>query len=986
MSLTQGNREFDSEVKRVGESIFKMLEEDNSSIFNKDWWYGRIMDWSMKNEKFKTQMFRFVDVLPYLNSSQEVSRHLKEYFSEMDEESSGILNFGLGIGSFAPGIMASAIRKNVTQMARMFITGENPKDALAKLKKSRENSIGFTADLLGESALSQKESLEYQSRYIELIQTLSQAARDWPANDTLDRDHMGPIPKVNVSVKLTALDSQVSEKAWEESIKNLKDRLRPIFLAAKEYGAFVNIDMEQFRFKDLTLEVFQELSSEAEFKNYPHLGIVIQAYLRDSFKDVQSLVNFAKARGTPITIRLVKGAYWDYETLLADQQDWPIPVFTNKKESDVNFEKCAELILQNTNFTRLACGSHNVRSIAATIVLAEKLQIPRAAYEIQMLYGMADPIKKALVKSGHRVREYATIGELIPGMAYLVRRLLENTSNESFLRSKFAENVSTDQLLKNPIENMFPSQDRKNRESNRFYNEPLLDWTLSRHREQMVTALKTVESQFPIKVRPVLDGKEISSTRTLQRENPAKKNVNIGTIELASTDVAEKAIESAKKSFLSWSKTSAQSRAQVLTNLANIFRRERFKLMALQVYEVGKNWSEADGDVCEAIDFCDYYAREMLRIDQGTQVSFVSGETSIYNYRPRGVALVIAPWNFPLAILTGQVVASIVTGNTCIMKPAEQSSIIAAQLMAHLIEAGCPKGVVQFLPGLGEDVGRHLVAHKDISTISFTGSMNVGLEILKQSAVVLPGQKNIKKCVIEMGGKNAIVVDSDADLDEAVVGVVQSAFGFQGQKCSACSRVIVLEENYDRFLDRLIEATKSLVIRPPQDPLCSIGPVIDSEAYERILRTIENAKSSAKLVHTSKIDSEGYFIGPTIFADVNPNSDLAQEEIFGPVLAVIKVKDFDEAITVANSTKYALTGGVFSRSPAHIEKAKTEMECGNLYINRGITGALVARQPFGGFGLSGVGGKAGGWDYLLQFVEPRACCENTLRHGFAPGM
>ncbi len=1001
-STSAGGSDYEAEVQQVGERIFQLIESDSSSIFNKDWWYGRIMDWSMKNEQFKTRMFRFVDVLPYLNSSGEVARHLKEYFADLGDDASGILSFGLGVGSLAPGLMAGAIRKNVTQMAKMFITGENPEGALPILRKARENSLCFTADLLGEATLSEKEALEYQTRYLDLIERLYRDAETWPANPQIDTDNHGPIPKVNISVKLTALYSQVSEKAWDDSVRILKERLRPIFSLARERGVFVNVDMEQFRFKDMTLQVFQELLLEEEFRSYPHFGIVVQAYLRESLADTEKLIAFAKKRGTPITVRLVKGAYWDQEVLWSDQAGWPIPVYTNKHESDHNYERCAQAMLADHQWVRLAAGTHNVRSMASTIVTAKRLGVDSRAYEIQMLYGMADPIKKALVKQGYRVREYATIGELIPGMAYLVRRLLENTSNESFLRSKFAENVSTQKLLQNPSTVMTISKAEPDREPGRFYNEPLLDWTIAKNRTQMTDALRTVRAQSAKRiVRPVIDGKDVQprdkmqSPAKLERENPSSTNELVGTVELAGQSEADLAVEVATKSFNSWRATPASERAKVLRNLASIFRRERFSLIAVEVLEVGKTWIEADGDICEAIDFCEYYANEAERLGAGTRVSFVLGEDSRLEHVPRGPTLVISPWNFPLAILCGQVAATIASGNTCIMKPAEQSSFIAARLMRHLLEAGCPKGVVSFLPGLGEEVGAYLVAHPAIRTISFTGSRAVGLEIVKQAAVVQPGQSFVKRAIIEMGGKNAIIIDSDADLDEAVVGVLYSAFGFQGQKCSACSRVIVLEENYDRFVHRLVEAAKSIYVRDAADPHAYMGPIVDREAYDRIMRTVEkfagrqegmsaSGPHGARLVYRGDAPAGGYFIGPHIFADVDPNSELAQEEIFGPVLAIIKARDLDEAVEIANSTKYGLTGGLYSRSPANIAKVRTEFQCGNLYINRGITGAMVGRHPFGGFKMSGLGSKTGGPEYLLQYMDARVVTENTIRRGFAP--
>jgi RHH-type proline utilization regulon transcriptional repressor/proline dehydrogenase/delta 1-pyrroline-5-carboxylate dehydrogenase len=363
----------------------------------------------------------------------------------------------------------------------------------------------------------------------------------------------------------------------------------------------------------------------------------------------------------------------------------------------------------------------------------------------------------------------------------------------------------------------------------------------------------------------------------------------------------------------------------------------------------------------------------------------VLGEESYQHYWPRGVSLVIAPWNFPVAILTGMVSAAIVTGNTVIMKPAEPSSVTGALLMEIFEEAGVPPGVLNYLPGHGSLIGQHLVDHPDVVMIAFTGSREVGLRIWESAGKTRPGQRELKRVVCEMGGKNAVIVDSDADLDETIVDTVYSAFGYQGQKCSACSRLIVLEENYDRVVHRLIAATASLRVGNPETPGITVGPVIDEKAYKRILERIEHGKTEATLAYQAKdIPANGYFIPPTIFTDVKPDSRLAQEEIFGPVLSVIKVRDLDEAIKVANGTKYALTAGFFSRSPANIERVKAELEAGNVYINRSCTGAVVGRHPFGGFKMSGGGTKAGGPDYLLNFVVPRVVTENIMRHGFAP--
>jgi len=981
------NTNFDQEVRSRGEKIFSQLEDSGQSIFNKDWWYGKIMDWSMKDEGFKTQMFRFVDVLPNLHDSSEVTRHLKEYFKDAEGQLAGLFSFGLGLGSLAPGLLASAIKKNVSQMAKMFITGESPEDALPLLVKARKQKIGFTADLLGEATLSEKEALEYQSRYIDLIQKLATASQNWAEDETLDRDSLGAIPKVNISVKLSSLYSQIKLAAWEDSVLQLKTRLRPIFSLAKDRGVFINVDMEQYGLKDLTLQVFRELLLEPEFKTYPHFGIVIQAYLRDSHKDLEGLIQFAQERGTPLSVRLVKGAYWDFETIHAEQQGWPIPVYTNKKESDWNFERCATTALKAYPKIKLAAGSHNVRSLSAVIVSAEQLGLPKSAFEIQMLFGMADAIKASFVKEGFRVREYATIGDLIPGMAYLVRRLLENTSNESFLRSKFSENVATETLLKNPADGLQPSNGQLKKRPGVFVNEPLLDFALPEVRKNLIEALGQLERRLEksaLAVGPIINGRKEKTSDIYLRDNPSQPNQKVAEVQMATIEQAETAVQSAKRAFKTWSRTSPELRSEKLHQLAQLMRQKRFELIAIEILETGKPWAEADGDIAEAIDFCEFYADEMQRLGKPEQVGFVAGESSHYHYQPRGVALIIAPWNFPLAILCGMSVAALVTGNTALIKPAEQSSLIAERMFELMLEAGFPSEVIQFLPGRGEVIGRYLVAHKDIHLISFTGSKNVGLEIIRQSAQVERGQKFVKRCLVEMGGKNAIIVDSDADLDEAVTGVVYSAFGFSGQKCSACSRVIVVEEVYERFVERLAEATRSVRVLAAKDPRAYLGPVVDQEAQARILSTIEKNKSLYKVLVQTEAPSKGYFVPPTIFLDVPWDSELAQEEIFGPVLAVIRAKNLQQAIEIANSTQYALTGGLYSRSPMNIEKVKAEFECGNLYINRGITGALVGRHPFGGHKLSGLGSKTGGKDYLAQHMEPRVITENTMRRGFAP--
>jgi RHH-type proline utilization regulon transcriptional repressor/proline dehydrogenase/delta 1-pyrroline-5-carboxylate dehydrogenase len=480
-----------------------------------------------------------------------------------------------------------------------------------------------------------------------------------------------------------------------------------------------------------------------------------------------------------------------------------------------------------------------------------------------------------------------------------------------------------------------------------------------------------------------VNGTYINTLQEVKSVNPSQPDEVIGTIGLISIDQAETALEAAKQALPQWRKTPAKERANIIRKAGDIMAKRRHELSAWMVLEAGKPLHQCDPEVSEAIDFCHYYADEMERLADGHNFD-IAGETNRYHYQSRGICLVISPWNFPLAIPTGMTVASLVAGNCTLLKPAEVTSVIGAKLAEILIEAGLPPGVFQYVPGKGSTVGDFMVKHPDVNTIVFTGSQEVGCHIFQEAAILRPGQKHLKRVIAEMGGKNAIIVDESADLDQAVAGVVYSAFGYSGQKCSACSRVIVLEPVYEAFISRLTEAVRSLNIGPAEKPSTQVGPVIDANAQKNILNYIAKGKAEAELVLEMPVPETGYFVGPTIFTKVFPTSAIAQEEIFGPVLAVMVASNFDQAIEFANNTNFALTGGIYSRTPSHIERAKADFEVGNLYINRGITGAIVSRQPFGGFKLSGVGSKAGGPDYLMQFLEPRNITENIQRQGFAP--
>jgi 1-pyrroline-5-carboxylate dehydrogenase len=511
-----------------------------------------------------------------------------------------------------------------------------------------------------------------------------------------------------------------------------------------------------------------------------------------------------------------------------------------------------------------------------------------------------------------------------------------------------------------------------------FVNEAFIDFTKAENRAAMEAALKKLAADFGREYPMYIAGQKVTTTEKMQSTNPSRPSQVIGVFQKASAEQANHAVEAAHKYFDTWKRTTAQERASYIFRAAQIIRERKFELAALVCYEVGKTWPEADADIAETIDFLEFYGREMLRLAEPQKLTPMRGERNYLVYIPLGVGAIIPPWNFPCAIMAGLVAASLVTGNTVVLKPAGDSPAIAAQFVDILFEAGIPKEALNFITGPGSVIGDALVRHAKTRYIGFTGSKEVGLRISELAGKAVPGQMWIKRTVLEMGGKDAIVVDEEADLDAAAEGTAQAAFGYQGQKCSACSRAIVAEKVYDTFVQKLVEHAKKITVGPSDDPNNYMGPVISETAMKGILNYIEVGKKEGKLVlGGGRAPGDGYFVQPTIFADVDPKARVAQEEIFGPVLAVIKARDFDHALEIANGTEFGLTGAVYSRNKAKLEKAEESFHVGNLYLNRKCTGAMVGAHPFGGFNMSGTDSKTGGKDYLHLFLQAKAIAEKV---------
>jgi RHH-type proline utilization regulon transcriptional repressor/proline dehydrogenase/delta 1-pyrroline-5-carboxylate dehydrogenase len=996
MSLTDP---FQRRVRDIGHEIFDRAESAQPRVWQRAWWLERMTRWIDADPQFKTRAFQFVDCLPSLRTPESLAAHLAEYLDPQIVSLPGAFHAWLRCGHLQEvrwGSVRWATQFGATGMARRFIAGHDVRSVTQTLQSLRARHMAFTLDVLGESTTSDAQADRYARVYHEIMDRLTPIAAGWPSVPLIDQDERGPVPRVNLSIKLTGLDPHCDAIDPQRAIRDIGVRLRPLFRRARAAHAQVNIDMESTKHRAITLELFKRVLAEEEFRDWEDVGIVVQAYLKGGERDLADLLEWAAVRGRRFTIRLVKGAYWDAESAAAVRNYKAPPVWTRKWQTDACYERMVRTLLENAHMVRPAFASHNVRSLAFALATAEVLHLPPTVYEVQMLYGMGDPLKSAMVQMGQCVRVYCPYGDLMHGMAYLIRRLLENTSNEGFLKQSFNDRRVHDRLLADPARGGPPSaplpgrfyQDSDLEDSmTRFKNASLTDFAAPENRQKMQDAIESNREAFGHKYPLFINGRTEVTEEWIASHNPSHARETVGWAASARLADADRAVAAAFKAFPTWRTTAAHRRADFLERAADGLEARRFELAAWMILEVGKPWREADAEVSEAIDHCRFYAEQIQRIDSRPRLRNVPGENNRLVYSPKGVCAVLSPWPFPLAILAGMSAAALAAGNTVVIKPARQASVTAAKLVEILHDAGFPAGTVNFLPGAGPIIGRRLTEHDDVAIVAFTGSAEVGTAILRDGSAVRPRQAFIRKLIVEMGGKNAIIVDDDADLDAAVQAILESAFAYAGQKCSSCSRLIVLDGVHDALCGRLREAVMSLRIGPAEAPAAFVGPVIDQAARDRIESFIDMGKTEGRLLVQAPLPDEcgdGWFVPPTILIDVRPEARVAQEEILGPVLTVHRAADFDDALRIANQTRYALTGGVFSRRPSHIERAQSEFAVGNLYVNRKITGSQVDSQPFGGFRLSGTGVKAGSPDYLLHFMDARCITENTFRSGFVP--
>ena len=944
----------------------------------------------------RVHLLKFLAILPSLDhdlNGTEVKRILLEALKRLIVDSKRAKRLGLKgderalpvlwtalfylgylVFSIIPAkLLATIIRFKVRFLAKRFIAGETIELAEKSFKELFGTGRDVTLDQLGELVVSEKEADHYMNEVLKLVKGFSLHISKGEKNSA-------GVLRAHVSIKVSALCSDFKPEAFDYTYNLVAPRLKKILLSGKENSVFINIDAEHYHYRDVVFKIYKKLLLETEeLTDYDQTGIVVQAYLRDGMAHLNDIVELAKERGMTMAIRLVKGAYWDAETIEAEAHGHDAPEFLNKEETDIHFRQMIYEIFKANPHIQLCLASHNFSDHAFAEALRETQFKEIPVIEHQCLHMTYEALSTAMAKMNWPVRNYVPIGSLIVGMAYLVRRIMENSSQVGVLtimrsHKKKVKLLSPSEVFSNnKTEGKLALDPSISKIDGRFLNMPIL-------RTYLDDELSTVKSAIDVFSKKSLGIKYTSTFENhgeiVEVKSPSDNKTLIGTIQFATTDDATRAISMVDSDFYkgTWSSLSWIERSCVMMKASDLMHARRNELSALIMKESGKAINEALADVDEAIDFINFYIREQKVVSE-------SG-----SFAPRGAVAVIAPWNFPLAIPCGMVVSSLIAGNTVILKSAEQTPLISNTLINLLIEAGVPKESLVHLPGVGETVGQTLIESSDISAIVFTGSKPVGVHIAKTAAKRLyknkiTGREYPVKVITEMGGKNAVLVTNNAELDETVSGILYSAFAHAGQKCSACSRVIVDNQIKDKLAKRLSEAARDIKVGGSDDFSVFINPLVSGDEKSRLIRQVKEAVLETEefggKVHINRSEEElpGHCVGPTILevpkARALLKDSYSQRELFAPVIHIIGVDGLDEGLEVFNSVEFGLTGGIFSQSQDDIDYCISKMQVGNIYVNRPITGARVGIEPFGGFKMSGTGPKAGGVDYIrsLQVIS-----------------
>jgi len=875
-------------------------------------------------------------------------------------------------------VVRTAVDKAMRIMSKQFVMGRTINEALTRAKKKEAKGYRYSYDMLGEAALTSIDATRYFEAYKEAIQTIGQKADK--NSDVYKR--------AGISIKLSALHPRYNESQHERVMYELPAKLLALARLAKDYDIALTVDAEESERLDLSLDVIEKVFNDDSLAGWNGFGLALQSYQKRAFYVLDWAANLARGKQRRIMVRLIKGAYWDSEIKKAQMQGLgEYPVFTRKVFTDVSFQACAKKILTMTDAIYPQFATHNAYSVAMILNIVGDYR----DYEFQCLHGMSNELYEQVVPAdchGIPCRIYAPVGSHEDLLPYLVRRLLENGANSSFVNRIVDDNAPISDLVEDPVaktRSFFKKINKNIPLPEALFlpgrkNSKGVDFSNRYERALMQQELATIDvDQW--RAGPIINGRIIvNKAQTVN--SPQHPESMVGTVQNANLDDVAQALLHAEKTFLTWSKTPVEERAACVTRFADLLQANANELMALACLEAGKTWNDGVAEVREAIDFCRYYAAMAQQLMANpTRFNGYTGELNELSLHPRGTILCISPWNFPLAIFAGQVVAGLVTGNCVIAKPAEQTPLIAAYAVKLMHQAGIPVGAIQLLPGAGDTIGAALVADTRIKAVLFTGSTDTA-NLINRTLAHRGGE--IIPLIAETGGQNAMIVDSSALLEQVVVDAVVSAFGSAGQRCSALRVLFVQEEVYPRTIELLKGAMAELVVSDPRWLTTDVGPVIDKDALSKLKAHVDNMKKRYEIVYQCSVDEEvesGYFMPPTAIA-IDSISSL-EGEVFGPVLHVVqfKLKDLDQVIAQINNTGYGLTLGIHSRINATVEYIRERIRAGNCYVNRNMTGAVVGLQPFGGEGLSGTGPKAGGPNYLVRLCHERTYTVDTTAAG-----
>lgn len=968
-------------------ALLAQMKRYRSSVFESFSNYG--LNLMAQYSLLRIHLLKFIALLPSLDSGRqetEVKRLFQESLRRLlsDEKKAkkqgkrgmpcSVALVCRGVKPFLPFLpswgVAWGIRTLVQEMAKRFIAGRSIEEAQRSLVELSQSGRDATLDQLGELVVSEKEADHYCSKVLQLIRGFALHIKKGERNGA-------GLYRAHVSIKVSALCSDFKPEAEDYTYNTVAPRLKQILLLAREEAVFINIDAEHYTYRDAVFNIYRRLLLETpQLKDYGGTGIVIQAYLRDAAHHFTQVLNLAKERGVTMPIRLVKGAYWDTETIEAEAYNFDAPQFLNKEETDLNFRQLAIETFRAYPHLQLCLASHNFSDHCYAVALRETYFPQLPAIEHQCLHRTYEALSIGMARLNWVVRNYVPVGKLLVGMSYLVRRIMENSSQVGVLtimrshKNQQAARPSSPEAVhgKKLAEGKLHRDPSISRPSASFFNVPPVRLYLHHgHKKWMDEALQNFHQgqEYP-------NDRVAAHGELLSIECPSDPSFNVGKIRLATVADAQAAVDASFQAYKrgDWAQSPWIERAATLIRAADLMLVRRLKLAALICYEGGKTPKESLADVDEAIDFLNFYAREEGRLKKENPKS-----------HPRGVTTVISPWNFPLAIPCGMTVSSLVAGNTVLLKSAKQTPLIAQVLVDILHEAGVPRDILIHLPGPGSTVGECLVDHPRVASVVFTGSKAVGLEIARRASKrlvynPLTQTEAPTRIITEMGGKNAIIVTANAELDETIAGILFSSFAHAGQKCSACSRILVDNKVKGPLIERLRQACSDIKVGPSFDFATTINPVISRHEKERLREEAAQAAREAQVnggrvwLDRSREDLPGHCVGPVLI-ELPPQRALSHQsfsmrELFGPIIHVIGFESEDQALKIFNATDYALTGGLFAQSQDDIDTFSSKMECGNIYVNRNITGARVAIEPFGGFKLSGTGPKAGGPTYLTS--------------------